>query len=137
MIKDLFQYGVEDYVFQNFLKELQIKTDQALQKNSRTEALLWQTIYSRFLLVEESEVRGTIQSFYAAFNKKNFDEVRTLWLPDENVELVMPGYDRAVSIYSNTDPQCLTASDTCSREVLKMLIDCSSALLKKLNRWAQ
>ena len=36
-----------------------------------------------------------MKSLYSAFNRKNYDELRTLWLPDDNVELTMPGYSKA------------------------------------------
>ena len=32
---------------------------------------------------------------YSAFNRKNYDELRTLWLPDDSVELIIPGCDKA------------------------------------------
>jgi len=44
---------------------------------------------------QETEVRATMKSLYSAFNRKNYDELRTLWLPDEHVELTMPGYSKA------------------------------------------
>jgi hypothetical protein len=45
---------------------------------------------------EELEVRTVMKSFYSILNHKNFDDIRTLWLPDSEVQLYLPGYDRVV-----------------------------------------
>ena len=45
---------------------------------------------------EEMQIRGVMKAYYGAFNRKNFDELQVLWLPDENAELILPGNNKVV-----------------------------------------
>ena len=39
---------------------------------------------------------SVVNAFYSAFNRKNFDEIRVLWLPsNDETSCILPGYDRA------------------------------------------
>jgi hypothetical protein len=72
----------------------------ALRKKSKeTTASVWESntwngIAEGIIDGEVEEVRGIISAFYTALNRKNFDDIRTVWLPDENSELVLPGYEK-------------------------------------------
>lgn len=118
--KDTFHYSVEDYVFQNMLRSF---TEQAMKKTTvnsnklqhnndnnnaqiiaassdedsmmNVEAGLWQSIPISYKHEEEVEIRAVLKAYYSALNRRNYDAVRTLWLPDNNVELVLPGFAKA------------------------------------------
>ena len=94
MRKDTFYFSVEDYVFQQMLKGYSKKAVECLQQGKNVEAGLWESIRLRFKTEEELEVKAIVKSFYSAINRKNYDEIRTLWLPDDNVEAILPGYEK-------------------------------------------
>jgi hypothetical protein len=48
--------------------------------------------------IEETEVRAVMKAYYSAFNRMNFAEIATLWLPDDSTELALPGFARAVCL---------------------------------------
>ena len=90
MRKDSFYFSLEDYVFQQMLKGYTKKAVECLQQGNNVEAGLWESIRIRFKTEEELEVKAVVKSFYSAINRKNYDEIRTLWLPDDSVEAILP-----------------------------------------------
>ncbi len=98
MKKDSFYYGVDDYVYQSLLREFNRLADDAStqkdKKYNKIEAGLWRSIPLVLKQDEESEVGAVMKAYYSAINRRNFDDIFTLWLPDSNVELVLPGYDK-------------------------------------------
>jgi hypothetical protein len=97
MMKHNFQYSVDDFIFQNMLRDLKIKADAAKEKGDKLQQSMWDAVVLGFKDEQETEVGAVMKAYYSAFNRKNYDELRTLWLPDENVELIMPGFGKAVS----------------------------------------
>lgn len=93
MIKDKFDYSLEDYVYENMLLELKNKAAAGMGKDWETKT--WESIASGIVAGESEDVQSVMSAFYAAFNRKSFDDLRVLWLPDDNAELVLPGYDKA------------------------------------------
>jgi len=87
-----FKYCLEDYVFQNMVKDLK---KRSLKQES--EAVIWGSLASAYDKNEEAQINGTIKAFYAALNRKNFEDARVFWLPDDNSALIWPGYDPVVS----------------------------------------
>lgn len=98
MKKDTFYYGVDDYIYQTLLKEFNRFANNANmqtgKKHSKIEAGLWSSIPLVLKQEEEIEVGAVMKAYYSAINRRNFDAIFTLWLPDSNVELVLPGYDK-------------------------------------------
>lgn len=94
MRKDTFYFSVEDYVFQQMLKGYSKKAIECLQQGKNVEAGLWESIRLRLKMEEEQQVKAIVKSFYSAVNRKNYDEIRTLWLPDDSVEAMLPGYEK-------------------------------------------
>jgi hypothetical protein len=97
MKKNTFQYSLEDYIFQNMLRDIKIKADTAKEKGDKVDEVLWTAIAQGFKDDLQMEVTAVMKALYSAFNRKNYDELRTLWLPDENVEMTVPGFDKVVS----------------------------------------
>lgn len=96
--KDKFDYSLEDYVYQTMLRDITKKCNDALKQDNIAEAKLWEAVATGYKKDEEGQVRATIKSFYSALNRQNFDDMRSLWLPDENAELVVPGYEKQVGM---------------------------------------
>lgn len=98
-VDNKFQFSLEDYVTQNMQHEL---SSNALKQNSENDSIS-SAMYSATMLgmksVEAQEVKAVMTAYYSAFNRRNFDELRALWLPDENAELTFPGYERVVSVF--------------------------------------
>ena len=90
MTKDMFQYSLEDYIFQNFLRDLD---EKAL---SGGKDAVWKVISDEFRADQSAEVRSVMKAYYSAFNRQNYDDLGALWLPDENIELLLPGFSKAV-----------------------------------------
>jgi hypothetical protein len=97
MSKNQFSYGLDDYIFQNMMREVLQRADTAKMEGRSVEEAMWRAIAFGYRDEQETEVRAVMKALYSAFNRKNYDELRTLWLPDDSVELVLPGYEKAVS----------------------------------------
>lgn len=95
MIKNNFQYSIEDYIFQNLLRDLENKN----YNDNKSKNNLWGVVKNAFKEEQKQEVLSVMKAYYTAFNNKNFDNLKLLWLPDENVEILLPGYDKVVSLY--------------------------------------
>ena len=95
MKKHHFGYCLEDFIFQNMLRDLYQRADTAKELGFVTEESMWRALALKNKDEQETEVRAVIQSLYSAFNRKNYDELRTLWLPDDSVELIIPGCEKA------------------------------------------
>lgn len=93
---DKFQYSIEDYIYQNMIEELNTRSQSLQTSNQLLESTLYSTIEKGFTSSSSDEVRSVMQAYYSAFNRKNFEEIRYLWLPDENVELLLPGFEKVV-----------------------------------------
>jgi len=94
--KDHFQYSVEDYVSQNMIRESNQRAMRFRADGQVVGAALWDAVSIGFATEEAEEVRSLMLSYYSALNRRNYDELRVMWLPDENVECVLPGYERVV-----------------------------------------
>jgi len=114
-----FEYSTQDYIFQNMLAQLQSKSEARLlspQEDHRTpaEALqdsVYHSLQQGSSASERDEVTAVMRAYYSAFNRKNFDELRYLWLPDENSELTLPGFDKVVRKYIVPNNAAPTLSD--------------------------
>ena len=95
MKKHHFGYSLEDFIFQNMLRDLYQRADTAKESGFVMEESMWRALALKNKDEQETEVRAVMQSLYSAFNRKNYDELRTLWLPDDSVELIIPGCDKA------------------------------------------
>ena len=96
-----FTYTVEDYVYQVLLRQLDNKLQKAVIENNMAEATMWHAVKYNYIYDEEKSVKSTMKAFYTALNKQNYDDLRCLWLPTEDVEMVLPGYEKEV-ILSHT-----------------------------------
>jgi len=99
-VKDKFDYAIEDYIYQNFLKDCSKRALAAEKVRNTAQQALWSAIPKGYALEEEVEVRAVIGALYSAFNRKNFEELKTLWLPDESAELTLPGYETVRGHYA-------------------------------------
>ena len=97
-----FQYSASDYVLQNMQRELQQKALANAAKGYLLEASAWETIAYGFAEKEMEEVGAVIKGYYSAINRRNFDEVKALLLPDEETSCVLPGYEQATG-YSQVE----------------------------------
>ena len=93
MLKDKFIYSVEDYIAQNLAREV---GNQAVLAPSEWEAATWRSIAEGRAQGEQDEVRSTIAALYSALNRKCYDDLHVLLLPDENTVFTLPGYSTAV-----------------------------------------
>ena len=90
--KDMFQYTLEDYIFQNFLRDLDKKSLHS------ENGAVWKVISDEYRSEQALEVRSVMKAYYSAFNRQHYDDLGSLWLPDDNnIELLIPGYSKAVS----------------------------------------
>lgn len=97
MEKHHFKYSLDDYIVQNIQRDIKQKADTAGASGFRMEESMWKATARTYSEEHSSEVTAVMMSLYSAFNRKNYDELRTLWLPDESVELTLSGYEKAVS----------------------------------------
>ena len=79
MMKDKFEYSVEDYILQNFVKDSRIRAKAANMTGNAVQASIWNAISNGPALEEEEEVKSVIGALYSAFNRRNYDELSTLW----------------------------------------------------------
>lgn len=70
-----------------------------------------------------------VRSLYSAFNRKNFDELRALWLPDESVEMTLPGYEKAVRALLVLTAVCAVLWHACYCFLLPAFLLLSSYLI--------
>ena len=96
---DRYQYSLQDYIQQNLLGELHNKASESLAAGQALNASVYSALEMELRGTEEVEVRAVMKAYYSAFNRQNLDEVRSLWLPDENAELLLPGYEKAVRVH--------------------------------------
>lgn len=97
MEKHHFKYSLEDYIYQNMIRDIKQKADTAKSNGFHIEESMWRATARTYSDEQTVEVTSVMNSLYSAFNRKNYDELRTLWLPDEGVEMTFPGYEKAVS----------------------------------------
>lgn len=96
MRKDMFKYKVDDYIIQNYMAELQKQFERLKQENQTIDTTLMRAAILGMKSDEVDEIQAVIKSFYTSLNRKNFDGIRTVWLPDDSVQLLLPGYEKAV-----------------------------------------
>lgn len=94
---DMFSYRVDDYIMQQLLRDLRSKELNARTEKDILDATLWKATQLGLLAEERDEVEAVMKSFYSILNHRNYDEVRTLWLPDPDVQLTLPGFEKTVS----------------------------------------
>ena len=93
-----FQYSLEDFIFQNLLKDLEKRSVDSLKSGDHYKAALWEAVAAKHKLAGEIEVAGVMKAYYSAFNRRSFEDLKVLWQPSEDVELTLPGYPTAVNI---------------------------------------
>lgn len=99
MKPNLFAYCVDDYIMQQLLRDLRAKEIAARSGEGQevlVDATLWKAAQLGLLAEERDEVEAVMRGLYSILNHKNYDEVRTLWLPDPDVQLTLPGFDKTV-----------------------------------------
>ena len=100
VLENGFDYSVEDYVYQYLLRKLHSMQRKASKQGNIGETTFWHTLINSYLIPEEKSARATVKAFYSALNRQNYDNIRSLWLPTDSSELILPGYDKEV-IFSN------------------------------------
>lgn len=93
MLKNKFDYSIEDYIAQNLASEIK---NQAVKAPSEWEAATWRSIAEGRSQGEEDDIQSTVAAFYSALNRKCYDDLHVLLLPDENTVFTLPGYSTAV-----------------------------------------
>lgn len=83
---------------QNMLRDIKNKADKAGKLGFHIEQSMWQATARTYNEQQTSEVTAVMKSMYSAFNRKNYDELRALWLPDDGVEMTFPGFEKAVRV---------------------------------------
>lgn len=96
-----FDYSLQDYVAQDMLAELERNAAKTKASGDLLNATIFSSVVAGMNAADETEIRAVMLAYYAAFNRKNLDEIRALWLPDDQCELVMPGYEKAVRSHSS------------------------------------
>ena len=81
---------------QNMLRDIKKKADNAGKLGFKIEESMWAATARTYSDTQTVEVRAVMKSLYSAFNRKNYDELRALWLPDESSEMTLPGHEKAV-----------------------------------------
>ena len=99
MQDDMFDYAVEDFVYQSLIRDLKLRAGKEDRVGRKLEAALWDTIARGLEEEEAEEVRAVVLSLYSAINRANFNEIQTLYLPDESVELTLPGFATVKGFY--------------------------------------
>ena len=92
----MFDYSLDDFIFQNFIRDLDQRCMENVQSKDYTKAALWRNIALKYKGEEELQVKGVMTSYFAAFNRRSFDDLKLLWLPDDNIELTLPGFETVV-----------------------------------------
>lgn len=95
MVKNKFDYSIEDFIAQSLAKEV---NKQASMATSEWESTTWKSIEAGRRRGEEEDVESTIAAFYSALNRKNYDDLHVLLLPDDNSIFAFPGYSPEVTI---------------------------------------
>lgn len=92
--KESFEYSLEDFIFQSMLRNIDQRSHEKTINNMKKEAIVWKSVSNKFRYDEEIQINATVKAFYSALKKKNFDELRILWLPSNEANLKLPGCDR-------------------------------------------
>lgn len=79
------------------LDDLKSKATKAAENGDHMQASLWKAMASNYGQDEELQVTSVVRAFYSAINRKSLDDLQSMWLPDENAELMLPGYNKFVS----------------------------------------
>lgn len=80
------------------LKDINTRHSNYMKQGKVANALAWKAITLAYEDDEELQINGTMKAFYAALNRKNYEDVRVLWLPQESSQLILPGFQPVVSL---------------------------------------
>lgn len=111
--KESFAYALDDYIYQNMLRDIDVRHLNYQKKSKTAEGLMWLSVAETYRHQEEKQINGTIKALYKALNRKNYEDVHLLWLPSDEAELIIPGYEPVVrssntfiiDVLSRTDSQ--------------------------------
>ncbi len=96
--KGKYEYAVEDFVRQDMVRTISNMALNYHENDRNLEANLWNTIAVGFEEDDKEEIKAVIESFYSAFNRKNFDEMRVLLLPSAETSCKLPGHGRVSGV---------------------------------------
>eukprot|EP01031_Cornospumella_fuschlensis_P032795 gene32795-39649_t len=86
------RYNVDDFISQNLLKLMSKR--MANSDLPADERDTWHTVKKTIQAQGQEEVEATMRAYYAAFSKRDLDELRAFILPDDRIEFMFPGYGR-------------------------------------------
>lgn len=101
MPQESFQYCLDDYVYQNMLNDIIKRSTKHQKEGKESNAVVWQSVANAYNRDEELQINSTIKAYYSALNRKNFEDARVFWIPDDSAELTLPGYEPVVSSITN------------------------------------
>lgn len=81
------------------MKDADARARKLFARNQTVEATLWSSFERGMRADQAEQVQGFMMGFYKAFNCKNPNLMRPLWLPNRDCELVIPGWLKAVHIF--------------------------------------
>lgn len=114
---DPFQYQLEDYIKQNLWKSMETKAVELLlteadQSNSHISS--GRAISAGLLAyhnTEVEEVTRAMTAYYQSFNFKNVEALMNFWLPNNYCELIIPGFEKAVSCIESAVNNTISDND--------------------------
>ncbi len=59
-----------------------------------------ETVQASARSIEEAPIRAVLAAYYASVNRNNLEDTMSLWLPSDQVECSLPGFQKAVHFNS-------------------------------------
>lgn len=94
---DAFQYQLDDFIKQRLFKSLEEKAVQLILEGDAKAGQMTAAALLGYHQTEGEEITRAMKAYYKMFNFKNVEGLLSFWLPNEQCELVLPGYTQAVS----------------------------------------
>jgi len=91
-------YSLQDYISQNLLHELNHQAKEEQRDNNTVQAFVMSSMGVALEAAQREEVREVMRAYYYAFNNQILGQVRDLWQQDVDVECILPGHAKAVSL---------------------------------------
>lgn len=95
-VKSAYDYNLDDYINQRFLTMLENRAQQALEAGDEKTFKEYALLEMKSRKDDEEEIESVMNAYYAALNARDRSKLFSLWLPDANSELILPGFSKAV-----------------------------------------
>jgi hypothetical protein len=81
-----------------------IHTQSPTQSQSQSQSpSVWTAVADQLLQQDVLDIRSVMLAFYKAMSDRNIQDTKVFWLPSDDAELTLPGFDREVQLLYSCD----------------------------------